>query len=140
MFHALVFYNTWETLFCAHFGELLPQKSQNNNFIKICLMYFSVFMLLQLPAKKTPICYKTWKTHFGPLFVPKSQCKIFPRKIVLFSLKLLCCCNIPQKNQTCSINWVLIIPEKPHFEPIFEDCRPKTPKTKIFSKYVLTKY
>lgn len=85
MFHALVFYNTWETLFCAHFGELLPQKSQNNNFIKICLMYFSVFMLLQLPAKKPRFVIKHEKLILGHFlsqnpsarfFLEKSSCSV----------------------------------------------------------------
>ena len=42
-------------------------------------------MLMQLQAKKSEIvnaviCYKSQKTHFGPLFTEKLRNKIFPQK------------------------------------------------------------
>ena len=51
---------------------------------------FGAFLSLHatVTSSKKPICYEMQKTHFGPIFVKKSQCKVFPEKMSSSTLSL----------------------------------------------------
>ena len=69
--------------------------------------------------------------NFLPFLVPK---QLFPKKSFASILSLFAAV-ISSKNKKSSMHWILIIPEKPHFGPIFTQ---KTSKQDFFPKKLIS--
>ena len=77
----------------------------------ISLYPFSAFMLLLLHTKRTKNqCINLlWKTHFGPCFVGKPPCKIFPKKSIWINYTSVYAAAASSKKSKSSMRWLLLM-------------------------------